>query len=96
MTLDQVIAAGPGWTKAYKSSAAGRYQFMRATLKNLKKSLGLTGKELFSADVQDRLGFELLGGGLRQLHGRLRNTIVEDVAGSVVYLPSPNRLGSRH
>ncbi|MFD1945084.1 hypothetical protein [Paradevosia shaoguanensis] len=60
MTLDEVIAAGPSWTKAYKSSAAGRYQFMNATLKDLKKSLGLTGKEMFSADLQDRLGFELL------------------------------------
>jgi len=60
MTLDEVIAAGPSWTKAYKSSAAGRYQFMNATLKDLKKSLALTGKETFSPDLQDRLAYELL------------------------------------
>lgn len=60
MTLDQVIAAGPSWTKAYRSSAAGRYQFMNATLKDLKKSLGLKGSLTFNADLQDRLGYELL------------------------------------
>jgi len=60
MTLDEVIAAGPNWTKAYRSSAAGRFQFMNATLKDLKKSLGLSGKETFSPDLQDRLGYELL------------------------------------
>jgi muramidase (phage lysozyme) len=60
MTLDQVIAAGPTWTKSYRSSAAGRYQFMNATLKDLKKSLGLKGSLTFNADLQDRLGYELL------------------------------------
>ncbi len=35
MTVDEIIAAGPSWTKAYRSSAAGDYQFMNATLKDL-------------------------------------------------------------
>lgn len=60
MTVDEVIAAGPGWTKAYRSSAAGRYQFMNATLKGLKDELGLTGREVFSPNLQDRLGYHLL------------------------------------
>ncbi|WP_298967773.1 hypothetical protein [uncultured Methylobacterium sp.] len=60
MTLDEVIAAGPGWTKRFGSSAAGRYQFMRATLQGLKTELRLTGRELLDPDLQDRLGFHLL------------------------------------
>lgn len=60
MTLDQVIAAGPGWTKAYKSSAAGAYQFLNSTLKDLKASEVLTGKETFNVALQDRLGLALL------------------------------------
>lgn len=60
MSLDEVIAAGPGWTRAYKSSAAGAYQFMNATLKDLKASLGLIGTETFTPAFQDRLGLALL------------------------------------
>lgn len=60
MTLDEVIAAGPGWTRAYKSSAAGAYQFMRATLQDLKAELGLRGSQIFDANLQDRLGYHLL------------------------------------
>ncbi len=60
MTVDEVIAAGPGWTKAYRSSAAGAYQFMNATLKDLKASEGLTGREVFTPALQDRLGLALL------------------------------------
>ena len=60
MTLDEVIAAGPGWTRAYKSSAAGAYQFMRATLQGLKNEFGLRGSQIFDANLQDRLGYHLL------------------------------------
>jgi len=60
MSVDEVIRAGPGWTRAYGSSAAGRYQFMNATLKGLKKELGLRGTQMFDANLQDRLGFHLL------------------------------------
>ncbi len=58
MTLDEVIAAGPGWTK--RLSAAGAYQFMNATLKGLKRELGLRGGQVFAPDLQDRLGYHLL------------------------------------
>lgn len=60
MTLDEVIAAQAGWSKNHGSSAAGRYQFMRATLRELKAELGLRGEQLFNADLQDRLGYHLL------------------------------------
>jgi muramidase (phage lysozyme) len=69
MTLDEVIAKGrtwssKGWASKFKStkasSAAGRYQFMNATLKGLKEELGLRGTQVFTPDLQDRLGYHLL------------------------------------
>jgi peptidoglycan hydrolase-like protein with peptidoglycan-binding domain len=65
MTVDQVIADGPrrardrtGGVKG--SSAAGRYQFMQNTLTGLKAQLGLSGSELMTPELQDRLGYQLL------------------------------------
>ena len=60
MTLDELIAAQAGFTARYGSSASGRYQFMRATLRGLKAELGLAGSTPFSPDLQDRLGYHLL------------------------------------
>lgn len=71
MTLNQVIAAQKNWaSKAWvkanwkiagaASSAAGAAQFMRDTLLGLVKEMQLSGTELFSADFQDRLAFQLL------------------------------------
>jgi muramidase (phage lysozyme) len=66
MTLDEVEADGPRRTKAYGSSAAGAYQFMRdtldkpGTLQDLEGELKLTGKEIFNSELQDLLGYHLL------------------------------------
>lgn len=47
-----------GWPA--KSTASGAYQFMRATLGDLRKELKLGNGQLFDADLQDRLGYHLL------------------------------------
>ncbi|MGW5961022.1 hypothetical protein [Methylorubrum thiocyanatum] len=60
MTVDEVIAQGKWRTDTFGSSAAGRYQFMRATLASLKQTERLTGRERMTADLQDRLGYALL------------------------------------
>lgn len=60
MTLDEVTAAQRAWSKNHGSSAAGRYQFMRATLLGLISELGLRGSQKLDADLQDRLGYHLL------------------------------------
>lgn len=60
MTLDAVIADGPRRTKLFGSSACGRYQFMTATLQDLRKTLVLMGTDLFTPDLQDRLAMQLL------------------------------------
>lgn len=46
--------------KVSASSAIGRYQFIRATLAGLVKEMGLSGKERFDEDLQDRLAERLL------------------------------------
>lgn len=61
MTLSQVMH----WQKRYiakghRSSAVGRYQFILPTLKLLKKTLKLTGKEKFTPVLQDQLAVALL------------------------------------
>lgn len=66
MTFDEVVAGGPDRTRRFGSSAAGAAQFMRDTLDkpkvagDLKAQIGLTGNELFDADLQDRMAFHLL------------------------------------
>ncbi len=60
MTLGELIDAQVSFTKRFKSSASGRYQFMRATLQDLSRELGLRGTQVFDPDLQDRLGYHLL------------------------------------
>lgn len=60
MTIDEVQAAQASWTSRFGSSAAGGYQFMRATLGDLKRELGLRGGQILDANLQDRLGYHLL------------------------------------
>ncbi len=60
MTIGELIDAQSSFTKRFKSSASGRYQFMRATLQDLSRELGLRGTQIFDANLQDRLAFHLL------------------------------------
>ncbi|MGN6772611.1 MAG: hypothetical protein ACTHJQ_22595 [Rhizobiaceae bacterium] len=60
MTLGDIIDAQKAWSKNFGSSAAGAYQFMRATLIDLSKAMNLSGSLIFDASLQDELGYELL------------------------------------
>lgn len=69
MTLSDVQRSQKYWasskwaarfgSKAF-SSAAGAPQIMRATLRGLIKEIGLSGAEVYTPDMQDRLGYRLL------------------------------------
>lgn len=50
MSIDELIGIQPSFTKRFKSSAAGGYQFMRNTLR---------GGQIMDPDLQDRLGYHL-------------------------------------
>lgn len=58
MSLNQVLS----FQKSIKgpSTAVGAYQFIRPTLLDIKKNLGLKGTELFDEGFQDSLGKYLL------------------------------------
>lgn len=60
MTIGDLVDAQADFTRRFKSSASGGYQFMRATLQGLATELGLSGKQMFDPDLQDRLGYHLL------------------------------------
>ena len=60
MTIGELVDAQADFTRRFKSSASGGYQFMRKTLQDLARELGLSGKQMFDPDLQDRLGYHLL------------------------------------
>lgn len=62
MTIDEIIRDGVGWIKKYGtiSSAAGAPQIIKKTMIKLKEVMGLTGSELYTPDLQDRMAFQLL------------------------------------
>lgn len=60
MTIGDLIDEQTSFTKRFKSSASGRYQFMRATLQDLSRELSLRGTQVFGPDLQDRLGYHLV------------------------------------
>ncbi|UDF29949.1 UNVERIFIED_ORG: M15 family metallopeptidase [Roseateles sp. XES5] len=47
---------------SWNSSAIGRYQIIRTTMRKLKKTMGLTDDVLFSPELQDQMAMQLLEG----------------------------------
>lgn len=66
MTLDEIDALQTRMLRdpdnTWNSSAVGRYQIVRTTLRKIRKQLGLLGTLPFSAETQDRMACYLLGG----------------------------------
>lgn len=60
MTLREAIDRGAQWTKQHGSSAAGAYQFMRATLLDLMRTYDLPETLPMTPDTQDYLATLLL------------------------------------
>lgn len=80
----------------WKSSAVGRYQIVRTTLRSIKETLGLGDHEKYDADMQDRLACFLLGqrGIDKYLSGRLsENTLLLNLAKEWASLPTPEGKG---
>lgn len=57
MTINEVLQYQNSRGKNMK--AAGKWQIMPNTLRGLKNSMNLTGDELFTPEMQDRMAFEL-------------------------------------
>lgn len=64
MTLDEIDRLQTAMLRhpsnSWNSSAIGRYQIIRTTLRGLREELGLTGGEVFDEKMQDRLAMHLL------------------------------------
>lgn len=80
----------------FNSSALGRYQIVRTTMRAIRKTLGLSGSEKFDAEMQDRMACFLLGqrGIDKWLSGRLStDTLLLNLAKEWASLPTPKGKG---
>jgi muramidase (phage lysozyme) len=100
MTLDQIDKLQTKMLQHPKnklrSSAVGRYQIIRTTLRAIREQLGLTGMELYDAEMQDRLGCYLLGqrGIDKWLSGRLSlDTLISNLSQEWASIPKPDGKG---
>jgi muramidase (phage lysozyme) len=100
MTLDQIDKLQTKMLQHPKnklrSSALGRYQIIRTTLRAIREQLGLTGNEMYDAEMQDRLGCYLLGqrGIDKWLAGRLSlDTLIRNLAQEWASIPKPDGKG---
>lgn len=100
MTLDQVDKLQLRMLRhpknKWKSSACGRYQIVRTTMREIRRVLRLDGSELFDADMQDRMACFLLGrrGIDKWLAGRMREaTLLNQLAAEWASLPTPSGRG---
>lgn len=95
MTLAQIDALQTKMLKhplnKWNSSAIGRYQIVRTTLRTIKETLKLSDALKFDADMQDRCGCYLLGlrGIDKYLSGRLsEDTLINNLAQEWASLPT--------
>jgi len=86
MTLDQIDALQRRMLlNRFNSSALGRYQILRATLRSLRRKLGLPASQKFSRELQDRLAVALIKGrgrsvpGLRSEWASLKNVSADEI-----------------
>src|SRR5690606_14914487 len=82
---------------SFNSSALGRYQIVRTTLRAIRKSLNLPDTALFDADMQDRCACYLLGlrGIDKYLAERLaENTLINNLAREWASLPMVSGKGA--
>lgn len=94
MTLAQIDALQTKMLpNKLNSTALGRYQIIRTTLRTIKKTLKLGNNELFNEGMQDRLACFLLGqrGIDKWLGGSLKeDTLISNLAHEWASLPMPD------
>lgn len=101
MTLKEIDALQTRMLKhpanSFNSSALGRYQIVRTTLRAIRKSLSLSDNALFDPGMQDRCACYLLGlrGIDKYLAGRLaEDTLVDNLAREWASLPTTSGKGA--
>lgn len=101
MTLEEIDALQTRMLKhpqnRFNSSALGRYQIVRTTLRAIRKTLKLPASALFDAEMQDRCACYLLGlrGIDKYLAGRLsQDTLINNLAREWASLPTMTGKGA--
>src|SRR5690554_1481588 len=101
MTLQEIDALQTRMLKHpknhFNSSALGRYQIVRTTLRAIRKTLKLSPSALFDAEMQDRCACYLLGlrGIDKYLAGRLsEDTLINNLAHEWASLPTATGKGA--
>jgi muramidase (phage lysozyme) len=101
MTLDQVDAMQTKMLRhknnKWNSSASGRYQIVRTTLRSIRKDLALKGNEMFDEKMQDRMAMHLLERrGLSQWQaGKIDDaTFLNNLSAEWASLPKANGRGT--
>lgn len=101
MTLQEIDALQTKMLKhpanCFNSSALGRYQIVRTTLRTVRKSLSLPANALFDSEMQDRCACYLLGlrGIDKYLAGRLsEDTLIDNLAREWASLPTVSGNGA--
>ena len=101
MTLEEIDALQTRMLKhpqnRFNSSALGRYQIVRTTLRAIRKTLKLPPSALFDAEMQDRCACYLLGlrGIDKYLAGRLsEDTLINNLAHEWASLPTISGKGA--
>lgn len=101
MTLDEIDALQTRMLKhpdnRFNSSALGRYQIVRTTLRAIRKTLKLPPSAPFDAEMQDRCACYLLGlrGIDKYLAGRLsEDTLINNLAREWASLPNISGQGT--
>ena len=101
MTLEAIDALQTRMLKhpdnRFNSSALGRYQIVRTTLRAIRKTLRLPDSALFDAEMQDRCACYLLGlrGIDKYLAGRLsEDTLINNLAHEWASLPTISGKGA--
>lgn len=94
MTLKQVDALQTSMLRhknnKWNSSALGRYQIIRTTIRSIKSTLGLSDDLLFDEEMQDRMACFLLGqrGIDKWLNGNMQqSTLINNLAAEWASLP---------
>lgn len=101
MTLKQIDALQTSMLRhkanKWNSSALGRYQIIRTTIRSIKSTLGLSDGELFNDAMQDRMACYLLGqrGIDKWLSGNLKlSTLMNNLAAEWASLPKLDGKGA--
>lgn len=94
MTLKQIDALQTSMLRhkanKWNSSALGRYQIIRTTIRSIKSTLGLSEGALFNEEMQDRMACFLLGqrGIDKWLGGNMKqSTLINNLAAEWASLP---------